>query len=586
MSDHIPPEEVDKWLNFQLISKPEQSGKTFIMIAQIVKEFAVPKKDKVTVNFIFCDNNLLLTKQTSGRLQSDVKTGVQEALSLKKAFAHWKAMIGRTEEVDAEEVKRLAEFIVDGVAYIEMSSHERTEFHNVPAVYQAIVGDGVMNIVCCANAKRMADIAKLIDDINRGWLTKGRFHFNIWLDEADKFIKFIDATLRPTVNKYSNVDCKLITATSQPLFKKYKYMNVLPILDTTREDYHGWDDNIIRIIDHDGDCAKFAEHVLSKVIGKLAPGTKLFIPGKRTKKSHDEIRKLCMKKGIAVICVNGDGVKLTLPYTCESTMYPKDDDLNSMLLKIYEARNLARFPLAITGYICIGRGITIMSQEFIIDYAILSHYSDKNEASQLAGRTKGNIKGFKNYKQPTVFTTEEFDAIAREWESKSRELGRMALEKEQSGEGTIVSVSELFPKGNSTVPVKLIMDSEIRDEIIACSDKIRLHDLLKEKYIEGKIRLEDRNSLHLFTNDKRDKTGRTTLFDDIHKKISSVRCYKEGHDKSSRRFKQFDEAFQHYVHSSQKGKVGEYSIDFAADPYEYDGFVHDVNIAWITFKHK
>ena len=410
MSDYLTTDEVDKWLNFQLISKPEQSGKTFVMIKHIIKDLTQPVKGKEIVNFILCDNNLLLTQQTSGRLEKD-----------------------------------LAEYIDDdGIAYIELSSHERTEYHDVGAVYQAIVGDGVNNIICCTNGKRMADIAKLIDDINRGRFTKDKFHFNVWLDEADKFIKFIDNTLRPTVDKHSNVDCKLITATSQPLFKKYKYMNVLPIENTTSELYHGWDDNEIRIIDEDGDCADFAEHILTEFSRHVTPGTKWFIPGKRIKKSHDAIRKLCVKRGIAVICVNGDGLKLTLPYTRESILYPKDRDFNTMVLDIYREHKLDRFPLAITGYICIGRGVTIMSEDFMIDYAILSHYSDKSEASQLAGRTKGNTKGFKNYKQPTVFTTEDFDSIAREWESKSRILGQLAFEKEQNGESPVIKVSEVF----------------------------------------------------------------------------------------------------------------------------------------------
>lgn len=425
MSDYLP--EHDKWLNFQLICKPEQSGKTFIMISQIVQGLAHPKDGKAIVNIILCDNNLLLAKQTSSRVQSDVKKGV-------KALA--------ADEMDQD----LANYMDDdGVVYIELSSHERTEFHDVAAVYQAIIGKReARNIICCTNGKRMDDIAKLIDEINGGWTTKGKFHFNIWLDEADKFIKFIDNTLYPTVDKHDNVECKLITATPQPLFKKYKYMNVFPLENTTSELYHGWDDNKIRLIDHDGDCAEFAEHVLSKVIGKLKPGAKLFIPGKRIKKSHDAIRKLCVKRGIAVICVNGDGLKLTLPYTRESITYAKDDDLNRMLMKIYKDHNLARFPLAITGYICIGRGITIMSENFMIDYAILSHYSDKNEASQLAGRTKGNIKGYKHYKAPTVFTTEDFDSIAREWEGKSRILAEMAFEKEQNGESPVITAKELY----------------------------------------------------------------------------------------------------------------------------------------------
>lgn len=458
MSNYSP--EHDKWLNFQLICKPEQSGKTFIMIAQIVRGLTPSIQGKEIVNIILCDNNLLLAKQTSSRVQSDVKRGVKIAVALKKAFSHWKAAYG----IAAAEVpeKNLAKYVDDeGVVYIELSSHGRTEFHDVGAVFTAIIGkEKARNIICCTNRKRMDDIATLIEEINDCPDRKNKYQFNIWLDEADKFIKFIDTTLIPTVDKHDNVKCKLITATPQPLFKKYKSMDVFPIENTTSEKYHGWDDNHIRIIDHDGDCAEFAEHVLSKVIGKIKPGTKLFIPGKRNKKSHDEIKKLCVKRGIAVICVNGDGLKLTLPYTRESIVFAKDDDLNSMIMKIYTDHKLARFPLAITGYICIGRGITIMSENFMIDYAILSHYSDKNEASQLAGRTKGNIKGYENYKPPTVFTTEDFDSIAREWEGKSRILAEMAFEKEQNGEAPVITARELYPTKVDTDKDHRVFDTQ------------------------------------------------------------------------------------------------------------------------------
>ena len=46
-----------------------------------------------------------------------------------------------------------------------------------------------------------------------------------------------------------------------------------------------------------------------------------------------------------------------------------------------------------------------------------------------------------------------------------------------------------------------------------------------------------------------------------------------------------DNAFNLYKPTSQTGEVGEYSIDLAKDRYEYNGFVHEVNIAWITFRH-
>jgi len=60
------------WDRALLICKPEQSGKTFVMIQQINKFLREPADDRKVINFIFCDNNLLLSKQTGARLQRDV----------------------------------------------------------------------------------------------------------------------------------------------------------------------------------------------------------------------------------------------------------------------------------------------------------------------------------------------------------------------------------------------------------------------------------------------------------------------------------------------------------------------------------
>ena len=408
MSEQISTEDVDNWLNFQLICKPEQSGKTFIMISQIIKDLTFPIEGKKIINFILCDNNLLLTHQTGSRVDQDLK-----------------------------------EYIVAGTTYVELSSHARAECKNVREARDAITHDNVRNIICCANRKRMDDIKKIIDALNTSEYTAGKFHFNVWLDEADKFITFIENPLRPIVDEHSNVKVKLITATPEDLFKKYKYMNVLPIENTTSEFYHGWEDNDIKQIDHDGDYLEFAEHILTIATAEqLSAGSKWFIPGLNLKKSHEEIKNLCISKGMAVICINGNGIILTLPITREKITFKKDEVFNTKMIDIYTKYSLHRFPLAITGYICIGRGITIMSNDFMLDYAILSNCSDKNEVSQLAGRVKGNIKGFTNYKKPVVFTTEKFDAIAVEWEGKSRELAKLAFEKEQNGEPTIIGKSE------------------------------------------------------------------------------------------------------------------------------------------------
>jgi len=483
MSDYISLVDEDKWLRFQLICKPEQSGKTFVMIRHIISDITEPIQDKEIINIIFCDNNLLLTKQTSDRVEYDLK-----------------------------------EYIVEGESYIELSSHSRTDYHDTASVFQAILVNAARNIICCTNGKRMDDIYKLIQDINTSPFTKGKFHFNVWLDEADKFMKFIDNTLRPIVDKYDNVNCKLITATPNALFQKYIYMNVLPIENTTSELYHGWSDYIrcksdeccdtdcnyaesphshfgsnINIFEKEGDCLSFVDHILTNVASdKINPGTKWFIPGLNTKKSHEQIKAYCIERNMAVLCVNGDGMVLTIPGTLQRIPYKKDDVFNSKLIDIYKKNRLERFAFVITGYICIGRGITIMSDSFMIDYAVLSQDSNKNEASQLAGRMKGNIKGFKTYNEkkiPVIFTTEKFNKIAIEWENKSKRLAKLAFEKEQNGIITVIDKTEFKTCDKSFV--------YICSEILFNSfDEAKKFLITKEREMGCKVKITKNNVIH------------------------------------------------------------------------------------------
>jgi hypothetical protein len=442
-------EDTDKWLNFQLICKPEQSGKTFVMISHIIHDLSYPIEGKDIVNFILCDNNLLLTKQTSSRVEND-----------------------------------LQKYVHDNIVYVELSSHARTDYHNIDSVFRALVFDEIKNVICCTNGQRMNDIYSLITQINVGKFTNGKFHFNIWLDEADKFVKFIDNTLRPLVDTFSNVNVKLITATPKTLFTKYKYMNVLPIENTTSEYYHGWEDNVIRIIEKDCSCLEFIEHILSIVApNEIKPRTKWLIPGLTIKKSHEAIKMICVNKGMAVLCVNSDGLVLTLPQSFESIYYKRDDDFNTKIKEIYRTQNLHRFAIVITGYICIGRGITINSDEFMIDYAILSHYSNKDEASQMAGRMKGNMKGFKNYnpkKPPIIFTTEIFNKIAIEWESKSRSLANLAFEKEQNGYPTVINKIE-FKTCNTD------FEYICHDTLFNSFEQAKKFLITKEREMKGKV---------------------------------------------------------------------------------------------------
>jgi hypothetical protein len=483
MSEDTLPADDDKWLKFQLICKPEQSGKTFVMISHIIKDITEPMQGKEIINFILCDNNLLLTKQTSDRVDHDLK-----------------------------------EYTLEGDRYVELSSHSRTDYHDTASVFQAILVNGARNIICCTNGKRMDDIYKLIQDMNTSPFTKGKFHFNVWLDEADKFMKFIDTTLRPIVDKYSNVNCKLITATPHALFQKYEYMNVLPLENTTSALYHGWCDylrckseecsatdceyadalhshytNNIKVFEKEGSYLDFVEHILTNVASdKINPRTKWFIPGLNTKKSHELIKCLCIGKGMAVLRVNGDGMVLTIPETLEQITYKKDDVFNSKLIDIYIKHKLERFAFVITGNICIARGITIMSDNFMIDYAILSHDSSKDEVSQLAGRMKGNIKGFKTYnekKLPMIFTTEKFNKKAIEWENKSKKLAKIAFEKEQNGMITVIDKHEFK---TCDKPFHYICSENLFNSF----EEAKLFLFTKEREMDCKVKITKNSVIH------------------------------------------------------------------------------------------
>ena len=430
---------MDNYTNrITLICKPEQSGKTFVMIQQIINDLRDPSLTRTVINIILCDNNLLLTKQTSERVGRDLSPFIE----------------------------------VNGQTYLEFSSHARTEYRSAVAVEGAISVLDIHNILCCTNGTRVEDIYTIISDLNKSELHKDKFIFKIWLDEADKFTSFIDNTFGPLVEEYTNVELYCITATAAKLFKRYGSFNVFPLENTTTDYYHGWLDNEFRFVDSSATCVSFAEHVLDNM-GKdhIQPGTKWYIPAEHKKVTHRGIKDVCIKRGFAVIIVNGEGIKLFLP-NGEMVPYKKDDELNTIIKKAYREHELKCYPLAITGNVCIGRGISIMSEDFMMDYGILSSCHNQQEASQNSGRLKGNIKSWDTYKPPTVFTTETFWEVARNWEIKSRGLARLAYDKEQQGKSTIITKNEYRTVGED-------FDYVVHDELFKSYTKAK--DFLKTK---------------------------------------------------------------------------------------------------------
>jgi hypothetical protein len=418
MSFSKPMIRKSPWQRNTLICKPEQSGKTFVMLEKIMERLKEPDDGRETVNFILCDNNLLLTEQTSYRVEKDLSQ------------------------------------ILGGKHFVEFSSHKRTEYHSLSHILEAITKDGARNIISCTNRQRINDIEGIINVLNMIDKYSRTFQYRIWLDEADKFIKGMDDTFGPLLYKYENIEMFCITATPSRLFEAYGYMNTLAIENPISENYHGWEDNHIHI--HEP-SQRFIHEILSgPALSKLQPGTKWFIPGLVEKDTHHSVKNICVSYGMAVAVVNGDGISLKIPRESDISLdshegesflevdfiLSKDDVFNTKIKQIYESYDLCKYPFVITGYNCIQRGITISSHDFLLDFAIITGFTDISSASQIAGRLKGNQKSWETYKPCEVYTTQQFNDIVVDYEQKSRSLGSYVFHKEMVGNGTLVFKEE------------------------------------------------------------------------------------------------------------------------------------------------
>ncbi len=455
-----------------LFCKPEQSGKTFLMIQQLIKDLDAGENGVDTVHFIFCDNNLLLTKQTSRRIAED-----------------------------------LEEYSIGGTTYIEFSSRKESQCSHRSVVSEAIAFDNIRHVVCCTNKQRVSDICKIVTKIATS-RSANSYRFKIWLDEADKALNQIMNNFHPLCKQFNNVELNCLTATPDPLFKKFRSINVWALEHTTSDLYHGWKDNTIVVVsprdtDHRTSC--FVRKVLDENADKRLPGKFWYIPAERKKTTHDEVRDICITRGFAVFTVNGDGLRLSRPGLLESgqpepdVIEDKNVELKTQILRMcakYGVRE--KFPIALTGNICIGRGISIMSPPsstpeqlyengddplgLFLDYGIITHYGQKkSDISQSAGRLKGNIRGWKNYRKPTVFVTEEANNIATEWERKSRRLAQLAFEH---GEGEVVEVTKTqFNTMDNNF--EYIKHPELFDTMTAVRDFLKQPDIFKGMHLDS-----------------------------------------------------------------------------------------------------
>jgi hypothetical protein len=319
-----------------------------------------------------------------------------------------------------------------GMNCYTLSSKKDSSFNKVDQIVNLLVKTKSANslpdiIVMCTHDARTSDVIELLTQIQSGNLDFIKIGIHqitttVMFDEADKNIGLISDFLK-NVNKeilLNNTvlrDIHFITATpSIQFWKKMKkggiieldnihhYLRNEEVMDYNHEElsrnYRSINEHCIRndidiLIDNP---IHYAEKVLSNILTERSSDTPLiiFAPAKVEKSSHYAMADMFHAKGFSVLLLNGEQKGFQYPdRTFESIEdFNKYHKINGELYHTLVAWRAIHkhIDLAITGYECLGRGVTFCTNGFNFTDMIISNYHSKNRAElvQILGRGTGN----------------------------------------------------------------------------------------------------------------------------------------------------------------------------------------------------
>ena len=418
----------------QCLLRPGQSGKTKKM-QDLIRDYAELAKifhgeGTTPLDIVICSNNRSLAHQTTVRMNNDLF----ESESI--------------EDDDSDDAP--AETQLTGSCFSWVSGTKGV----VKPEHLAwdIVTGKVSMVVCCAHKKRLDYIYSLLTKLNEfpGYRSK----VNVWIDEADASIKLwsrpaVDVTLLSSVQTVT-----LVSATFNTILKKYERIHVLGDAITYPPSYHKVADCIQTADDEPGDAVAYLAAVLAKNPQLVSPGVRLFAPGDHIKVSHNDVANHLLGRGFAVLVLNGSEKRIRLPGTEPSIVLadnaaPEPEEIGRQMARLYHEHNLARFPFAVTGHQCVGRGLTFQNENFLFDFGIVPHISDPAMAYQTACRMAGNIRFLPGYKQVPLVTTSRMWTVILRQEAFAVNLARIVRERNLSDVG-----AEEFAEAGGVVPTR------------------------------------------------------------------------------------------------------------------------------------
>jgi len=289
----------------------------------------------------------------------------------------------------------------------------------------------VNTIIACTHPKRLNDIVELIkildnDDhgIHENFRARGitSVSVNIAFDEVDvpKNLSLICPFLQKVRYKSPVSSVYLITATPyfwDTLREKNGITELLNLHNqTNRLDEY----DLAKVVESYRQLKEHKKYSVSTVPGymsykdivnrsipivdhimKTYPNEvlSLFVPGGRAKKTHNQIRSNLIMRDFIVITMNGTdkNIQFNKNYTVTlddyATQYfgTKEVEMHQIaghIRKLNPSRGIA-----ITGFICVERGLTIQSNDFIFSDVVAPYRPDEISPSsfvQLFGRCSGN----------------------------------------------------------------------------------------------------------------------------------------------------------------------------------------------------
>lgn len=387
--------------------KPAQSGKT-----RTIMEMIRANEEVAThLNVVICSNIRLLVSQTAARMTRELYTGSD----------------ADSEVSDAES----ADDRIEGDVFSWMSGTTRTNI-SVRELADRIKEEEVNMVVCCSHKARFRYLMELLANLEKSK------HFNrpisVWIDEADVSVKTWSAPEYDFTRFDKVARLCLVSATFNSVVKTYGRIKVLGFESTFPDCYLPLEE--CNVVEHKGvaDVVANLATVLEQRPELCAPGVRLFAPGMLEVATHDGIAEYLKAKGFAVMVLNGQRKCIVCP---DGTIIPlalrmdpsTPDEIGKVLPGLYATHGLARWPFAVTGQMCLGRGITFQSSEFLFDYGVLPNLGDPATAYQCVARLLGNVKHLEGFRAPTVFMDKEMVTMTRVQEKLASNVAKLVLEK-------------------------------------------------------------------------------------------------------------------------------------------------------------